>query len=267
MKLLRLQDNTPEIYTHESRDFQLFCRLYDCINNGFLYDASTIPSLLDTKKIRSNMLPLLKTKLGYFSNLKNIDDYSLRMILIGFIGLVKNKGSLKAIKQSINLWFKIMDITVSYQVYKSRDGDPDQKIPDHSIVICADYSFEDTSIIVDLLNYLMPAGYGIVFVSQIKFSPYPSVFLQSDKLQLLYVSNNVNSNILGSTTDHVTYEEDNTTITKDLVNYSSNDRIFRNRMLAVDSIEIIGNTDTDKSASSDNPSEIYQIPQDNSNNS
>ena len=158
MKLIRLQDNTPEIYTYASRDFQLFCRLYDCINNGFIYDTSTMTDLLNTKNCRSNILPLLQTKVGYFSTLKDIDDNTLRLILSGFPILLKNKGSLKAVRYAINIYLKSLGLNLSYSIWKSKDGDENLGIPSHSIVINIDYSFLNTNLLKNLLDYLIPGG-------------------------------------------------------------------------------------------------------------
>ena len=40
--MLRLENNTPSIYCQKSRDFQLFCRLYDVVNNGVKFDIDSI---------------------------------------------------------------------------------------------------------------------------------------------------------------------------------------------------------------------------------
>ena len=95
MRLVRLQNNTPNVYTNESRDFQLFCRLYDCVNNGFLYDSDTITDIIDTSMCRSSLLSLLQTKVGFFEDTSQLDDRGLRIILGAYPIIIKNKGSWK----------------------------------------------------------------------------------------------------------------------------------------------------------------------------
>ena len=80
MKLLRLQGEVPDPYVEQSRDFQLLVRLYDCVINSTKFDVDSIKKITDTSKIRTNLLSLLQTKLGFFSNAE-IDDTSLRLIL------------------------------------------------------------------------------------------------------------------------------------------------------------------------------------------
>ena len=67
MQTIRLQDLTPEVYTSESRDFQILCRLYDSSFNAIKYDTDSMKYLTDSRYIRSGMLPLLQTKLGMFT--------------------------------------------------------------------------------------------------------------------------------------------------------------------------------------------------------
>ena len=68
--IFRLQDNTPEAYTEDSRDFQLMLRLYDCVNNGVKFYIDSIPDTVNTKKCNAALLDLLKTKLGFFSSIE-----------------------------------------------------------------------------------------------------------------------------------------------------------------------------------------------------
>ena len=48
---LRLEDKTPPVYTRESRDFQLFLRLCDCINNMIIDDADNLKNITNTNVI------------------------------------------------------------------------------------------------------------------------------------------------------------------------------------------------------------------------
>ena len=114
--MIRLQDKTPEVYCSESRDFQLFCRLYDCVVNGIKFDIDTIPDILDAMTCRSSMLQLLQTKVGFFTN-KQLTDDALRYVLTAFPMMVKNKGSLKAVQQAVNVFFKVNGIRSEVQIW------------------------------------------------------------------------------------------------------------------------------------------------------
>ena len=55
MSVIRVQEMTPQVYTEDSRDFQLLSRLYDSVFNGVKFDTDSILSLIDTKSCRRNM--------------------------------------------------------------------------------------------------------------------------------------------------------------------------------------------------------------------
>ena len=92
--MFRLQNNTPSYYVNNSRDFQLFCRLYDYINNGVKFDIDSIININDPLKINDRLLNLYGSKVGFFTN-KNINTNVLRRILKAFPYLIKYKGTKK----------------------------------------------------------------------------------------------------------------------------------------------------------------------------
>ena len=125
MSLFRIQDNTPEVYTSTSRDFQLIGRLYDCIINGVKFDVDSILDIIDTSSIDNRLLKLLQTKIGFFSS-KDINDESLRYVLKAFPNIIKHKGSLKSIKQAVCTFLKLNGIKskVSIRKINNRLSDP-----------------------------------------------------------------------------------------------------------------------------------------------
>lgn len=190
--MIRLQDKTPEIYCAESRDFQLFCRLYDCVVNGIKFDIDTIPDILDAQKCRSSMLALLQTKLGFFTN-KKLNDDALRYVLTAFPMMVKNKGSLKAIKQAINIFFKVNGIDSEVQVWLVSEPTTmfGTQINDHTIVVSINSPIKDVSLLEEMFRYILPSGFGYYFSFYNQVDTVDS-YKQSDEATLLLVSNNVN---------------------------------------------------------------------------
>ena len=194
MEVIRLQNEIPEVYTMQSRDFQLLCRLYDCAINSTKFDVDTIKKISSTHDIRTNMLPLLQTKLGFFSNAKTTDE-ALRLILEAFPSLIKSKGSLKSINEAINLYLKILNVRVPVIITKTDDETQLYNItlPDHTVVIGLSTSFKNTAeIFKDLLKYIMPAGfnYYIYFYSSVADL---SNFINSDNVAIIYISDSINS--------------------------------------------------------------------------
>lgn len=99
--MFRLQNNVPSTYIEQSRDFQLFCRLYDCINNGVQFDISTITDILDPIKVNDRIVKLLATRVGFITDI-DIDNTVLRYILSAYPYIIKNKGTRKGIEAAVN---------------------------------------------------------------------------------------------------------------------------------------------------------------------
>lgn len=196
MSMIRLQHQTPSVYTEESRDFQLLSRLYDCVINGIQFDVSTMTSILDTKTCRDIMLPLLQTKLGFFSK-KEIDNYSLRYILQTFPDLVKNKGSLKAIKDTIATYLKIINSRSEITIYYVKDGmdlDNGYHVPDNIVLVGINTGFQDMLLLEEIFKYILPVGIGYYFYFYSTLSYQDKLKLQ-DSAELLYVSHNINDSL------------------------------------------------------------------------
>lgn len=119
MPLFNVQDNLPSIYPNESRDFQLLCKLYDCINNGVMGDIKSMTSVTFTKECRDDVLRLLSTKLGFFPDI-DISDESLRYILMAFPEIMKYKGSKAGIEGVLNVFTKINHL--AYPIDYSLEG-------------------------------------------------------------------------------------------------------------------------------------------------
>ena len=147
--MYRLQDNVPEYLINESRDFQLLCRLYDCVNNGVKFSIDSIVRLMDTTSCGSGFLKLLETRLGFFTNNSYTDD-EIRDVLLGFCDAVKYKGSLIGIERAVRLFMLAKNIKVGTSI----DYDPSEK----RVSIGFRTTVVDTSLLTDILYYILPAG-------------------------------------------------------------------------------------------------------------
>lgn len=202
MALLRLQNMTPPVYTEESRDFQLLCRLYDCVINGIKFDTDNITKLLDARFCRTSFLELLQTKLGFYTK-QDIDDNKLRYVLESFPTLVKNKGSILAIKEAVFLFLRMYSASSNVRIayYKKATVVSDgSTCPDHTLVIeLKSFSTRpDTTVLEEIFKYILPTGvdYYILFVTE--FSDTQSVFNPVDSATLLFVSDIIGSQVRGS---------------------------------------------------------------------
>ena len=147
---MRLQDNVPEIYVNESRDFQLLCRLYDCIINGVKFDIDSIRYITDTKNCNSRLLDLLKTKIGFYND-KYIFSDDMRIILEAFPYIIKYKGSKRGIIQTICLFLKVNRIKTETQLKIDNTN--------YFIEIGINANIQNTTILDEILKYIIPTGY------------------------------------------------------------------------------------------------------------
>lgn len=67
MNIFRLQNNVPDIYVNESRDFQVFCRLVDLYFATTKNGADGVLKTLSATTCSDNLLQLLQSKVGYIS--------------------------------------------------------------------------------------------------------------------------------------------------------------------------------------------------------
>ena len=159
-----MQNNVPETYVNRSRDFQLLCRLYDVVMNGVKFDVDVVGNVIDNKHISTDLLPLLQSKLGFFDSVAVNDK--LRYVLDAFPHIIKNKGSLKAVEQTVNVFLKANHISTPAQVYADMQS---QKV---IAIIKSGITF-DTDLIDAIMKYILPTGYVVEyrFVTDVVTSP------------------------------------------------------------------------------------------------
>lgn len=158
--MFRLQNNVPSTYIEQSRDFQLFCRLYDCINNGVQFDISTITDILDPIKVNDRVVKLLATRVGFITDI-DIDNTVLRYILSAYPYIIKNKGTRKGIEAAVNAILhaehSIKAATVEI-VNKPAEGS-NQAGYSVNIYTPIILSSKTKKALNELLKYILPVGY------------------------------------------------------------------------------------------------------------
>lgn len=116
MAIIRLQDNVPDVYVNNSRDFQLLCQIYDCVINGVKFDIDTITNIIDTSKCKESFMLLLSRKVGYVDPKTGISNSNLRLMNDSWPYVVRKKGSLSAIQEAINVFMKVKHIKASVDI-------------------------------------------------------------------------------------------------------------------------------------------------------
>jgi hypothetical protein len=151
--MFRVQDNVPEVYVNQSRDFQLFCHLYDLVFTGVRYSIDSMGYLTDSNRCNRNTVGLLMKKLGMFDDI-NISEQELKLLLSAFPSIIRNKGNITAIEYVIRVFHRIASIPSSQffmDVSKFNDN--------YVIEIRLADSSKYIDLIRDILKYVVPSGY------------------------------------------------------------------------------------------------------------
>lgn len=156
--MFRTQRNLPEIYSDKSRDFQLFCRTKDVIISSTKYSIDSLRHTSNTNEINNRLLPLLKSKLGFFET-EDLTELELRTLLKGLPYLVKYKGSKKGIEHAIYLWFRVFNLNA--KLYRIEIDDPSNS--SFTIHIYISTLPRDMSLLSALFKYLIPTGFDVEY--------------------------------------------------------------------------------------------------------
>lgn len=233
MTPMQLKNLTPPIYSEESRDFQLLCNLYDSVVNGLIYDATTINQFLETDLCKNELLVHLACKLGFFTN-KDINADELRYLLCGFPYVIKNKGSITAIKQALYLYIKTFgksdELAVAY--YPKETTLDDGTIVDAHTLVIIFYVFEnapDVTILDEIFKYILPCGVSYRILFRNKLNALDTQVEDEQKANLIFVSDSINSMLRGS---------DNTVLDTHIGAVASNDFISSDSV--IDSQRFVG---------------------------
>ena len=166
--MFRTQQNVPEYYVNNSRDFQLLCRLKDAIFGSVKYSIDSLTHTANTKETNSRLLALLKTKLGFFSDIE-LTDEELRILLEAFPTIMRNKGTKLGIEQLMHTFFRMKKIkqSVAYVVLSQTD---------HTVNLYLGISKQDLSLLDVLFEYIIPTGFEINYEFSEEISPYTNKY-------------------------------------------------------------------------------------------
>lgn len=169
--MFRVENNVPEVYPAESRDFQLFSRLYDLVFQASRYSIDSISNISCTDCCNDRLLPLLSTKVGFFSS-RTISDTTFRRLLSAFPSIMRYKGSRKGIELILNVVEKIANTSIMISPEPLGDAD---------LTIEFDQYNADLELLEELLEYVRPTGFIINYITS-SFVSYDSDFTQKDRI-------------------------------------------------------------------------------------
>lgn len=167
-KIVYYDENVPDYYVNGSRDFQLLTRLLTFALNSGKVEAEQLLYLNDALLTNNNLLSLLQTKVGFWSNFDFTDD-SIRLVCDVFDLIVRKKGSRKGIIEAIEIYLRTIGISTDFDIFiqnKDVDGNPVYKID-----VGINALWHDYTLLSEILRYILPTGYilNIYFYDKIAF--------------------------------------------------------------------------------------------------
>lgn len=177
--MIKTQTLTPEVYYNQSRDFQFLGRLYDVVFNYLKTEIDLIRSFPLDNTQDTRFLELILKTLG-FRNTRQYQLNQLRAVASGWISIIKNKGSLAAIKQAIGLILRVQDISNKYDIEVITDKDVFD-IPTVVIKMKDLISSEESSLLEEILNYILPVGIGYVIQDVSYFDDTTPLYLEAEE--------------------------------------------------------------------------------------
>ena len=187
--MFRVQNNVPNVYIDESRDFQLIARLIDVAVNGTRFDINTLSNILDPFKTNDRMLELLSTKVGFFAKY-SYDSRLLRYAISAFPYILKNKGSKKGITDAISVILKVDGIVDTPQVYIDNKN--------FVITIYTGTKIYNKVALLDILSYIIPIGYTYNIEEATRFPTDLSTMTTDDNISYMINPSVSNSQVRGS---------------------------------------------------------------------
>ena len=175
--MIRTEKLIPQVYYDESRDFQVLGRLFDTIAN---YGKMNIDLMLspETKESPSQIVKLLATFVGFVTK-HNYDNSNLVSVCRSFGSLLREKGSMSAITDAVNILLNSQGIKLKYGTVVSVDKDLTGRSM-HAVNIYVPTQLKDVNLLEDLFEYILPAGwvYRIVTVENTSIDNSDSVSIK-----------------------------------------------------------------------------------------
>ena len=209
--MIKLQNYTPEIYYKESRDFQFIGRLFDLVLNAVKTDADLLYHIPLSTDSDEKLLELLSLTLG-FKPKHQYNSRQLKAVCSVFSEILRNKGSIKALKIACEALFNSMDVSqeLDYDFTKGKDN------TELNLYIPAD--FEDLTILSDLLTYVLPAGMSCNIIKELHIKKQTLTELSIDSTANWHKLNTAEySKLPRLTTTGITSVTNNTIKTSDAI--------------------------------------------------
>lgn len=196
--MIRLQDNTPDVYYNQSRDFQFIGRLYDLVLNSVKTNTDLLYTLPLSDNSDERLLDLMTLTLGFKSK-HNYNVKQLSALCSAFASIIKIKGTQLSIETACNALINAEGIVQKAEC---------QLLDDNTKVrIFLPMELTDINLIKDLLVYILPAGVSCEIVRDGTINaPNALTELTTNDLVKLYKNGTLDPETLAPTTGSYVYD-------------------------------------------------------------
>lgn len=168
--MIYLRKSVPGVYYNESRDFQTIGRAFEALLNSIKTNVDLMEGLPFSRNCDIRMLPLLAQSLG-FDNKRDYSKDELMALCSSFSLLLRNKGSMLAIQQAVNIMLNAKGIDSVATVML---GEGDDR---NCIFIYIPRELDDTTILEDIFEYILPCGFFYRFIYSDKPNTYEGAYV------------------------------------------------------------------------------------------
>lgn len=183
--LLKAHNFTPSVYYNESRDFQFIGRLFDVVLNSVKTNVDMLYNIPLSENSDDRLLSLMMLTLG-FKPRHQYNNRQLKAFCMAFTQAIRNKGSLRAFEIAVNALANsegIRDGIIGVTIASDATDAP-------MLTISLPQDFKGTTLLRDIMDYLLPAGISYQLITQTAISfantPTTEVYISNDQVDLSF---------------------------------------------------------------------------------
>jgi hypothetical protein len=206
--MIKTQRNVPDYYYNESRDFQLFGRIFEAVFNHSKTATDTIINTPLSSNYSSSLLDLVTKTIG-FELKRKYDVPNLLALVNSFKSILKIKGTKKSIEDCVRILLKAQNINERFavEVDSSVSETSEGTIYNREALIYIPKEVKDVALLEDMLNYVLPAGFNYsIVIANIDTQPIGADAISIDTVE--YTENYSGAQIGIVTPGLITLESD-----------------------------------------------------------
>lgn len=146
---MKVSNLVPEVYYKKSRDFSYIGRVFEVLFNYYKTNVDLVGKSPLDENIASNIISLAATTLGFESKHEYINK-DLVALCSSFATLLRNKGTITAIEDSVNILLHTQNIQQGTTIEYDADN--------FELTVYVPSQIKDIVLLEDIFEYILPVG-------------------------------------------------------------------------------------------------------------